>query len=1211
MENQNIKYKDVPLIKEIEKFNDNILYYGEGGIGKTTQMQLAFNYFSSKCTNTVPIFLDADEEIDFRKADPLMSAIAGKYLGSDIETDDIWKLFTNNSPSSAKNYTYIIFVDGINELTQNNKGYLIEKITHIIDESKNTRFIISSRIKENLGLRFKNIAIKPLEKKNILKYLGENYGVNDNSKNINDSLVEILQIPLYLSVFKNTYKGSDYKPNIYDESTVRKADILDSYIQKILHEKRKTNATDTVLFEFIVKYFLPALAFEMVKENVFSIDYDSADRFCESTKYFKGIAKRRFVDFNINSADTICVSNCALLEAHNDVYTFPHQIWRDYFCAKHIINCLNVAYSDQIQNDLEVPVDNEIRGFVGQLIYTYDEKLHYSKEEHFPPEKSCRMCECDFEAKDNLEDWDESPIEHYMQQHNLEQEEQNQISPLVTRNLIEIMKDSRNNHITSNYNYLDLRKSLLFGEHHILNSSSFNYSKIVKDVFLPKITSDVLSIAFSEDGKKSAYLTVDDFNFKLYIFSHLGCHLSRIPKEIIRSPYFISEFTMNFYDENTISINIGCNNKCLVYDDNNDTFNIIDTQIDNDKKTNVVSDIINEINNEINKEFNIAVSQIDNNRNTNTVLKIINNANKIGRKYIFVNEHEIRINKHSIVIDSKVYYTIRKANFLECTFDYKGNRMAASTNNGEIYIFNYEQSPQKLILIKKIYCEHKYIYTLNISDNGVLSYYDGLHIVNYKLIGNNIKYISMFAAYHIDRIFTMSFNGAFSIIGSKIWDNELYVEVKNIEAQKTVDSIFIRNFKKVCFGDFNGCFALLRNHNLEIWSVISYKLSLVQNINLSGHVIDYDEVSLSFTESGDILELEQNGEIVFTTSINFKPKNIINKRIYNLYLHQNRTPVIYANIINCNFQKTIFCESQIGCFDKFNDYRYNNYNALKIALKQSGAIISTDEHLPNGIIGLYDDVEKINIRGLMFQMQKKYNIKFSENLIDIFRKYFIAALNLGYIKIQSLYETVDFFFNHLNNYKTLEMNIVFADDDFYEELKIFSCITKILTKSNLKSNENNYGLQETLIALIAQKLYDRSKSNQPKHQFQYEALSHQINIRLLSNFNHFVYPINLLLQLFLVFHINYHYLICEIYQDGFLNHLKRIVKVDEIQLPLQQFDSLFCIWQNRKIFNKYSIHELDLLKQYETNLKNTADKTLVDNNNNTYLAFFALSPKLV
>lgn len=501
MENQNIKYKDVPLIKEIEKCNDNILYYGEGGIGKTTQMQLAFNYFSSKCTNTVPVFLDADKEIDFRKADPLMSAIADKYLGSDIETDDIWKLFTNNSPSSAKNYTYIIFVDGINELTQNNKGYLIEKITHIINESKNTRFIISSRIKENLGLRFKNIAIKPLEKKNILKYLGENYGVNDNSKNINDSLVEILQIPLYLSVFKNTYKGSDYKPNIYDESTVRKADILDSYIQKILHEKRKTNAADTALFEFIVKYFLPALAFEMVKDNVHVISIMDFRKLRDNTKYFEAFCYDEnaldIFEQNSRKAHNYIVENFALLESRNDVYTFTHQIWRDYFCAKHIINCLNVTYSEQIQNDLETPVDNEIRGFVGQLIYTYDEKFHYSKEEHFPPEESDRMCECDFEAKDNLEDWDKSPIEHYMQK---EYYKINQ-SSITIDNLIKIMKVSRQNNITACYDNLHL-EHINFA-HCDISNSSFKNTTVSELCFSPiGHKSDILTMTFVDNDTK-------------------------------------------------------------------------------------------------------------------------------------------------------------------------------------------------------------------------------------------------------------------------------------------------------------------------------------------------------------------------------------------------------------------------------------------------------------------------------------------------------------------------------------------------------------------------------------------------------------------------------------------------------------------------------------------------------------------------------------
>lgn len=1197
MENQNIKYKDVPLIKEIEKCNDNILYYGEGGIGKTTQMQLAFNYFSSKCTNTVPVFLDADKEIDFRKADPLMSAIAGKYLGSNIETDDIWKLFTNNSPSSAKNYTYIIFVDGINELTQNNKGYLIEKITHIIDESKNTRFIISSRIKENLGLRFKNIAIKPLEKKNILKYLGENYGVNDNSKNINDSLVEILQIPLYLSVFKNTYKGSDYKPNIYDESTVRKADILDSYIQKILHEKRKTNAADTALFEFIVKYFLPALAFEMVKENVFSIDYDSADRLCESTKYFKGIAKRRFVAFDINGADTICVSNCALLEAHNDVYTFPHQIWRDYFCAKHIINCLNVTYSEQIQNDLEIPVDNEIRGFVGQLIYTYDEKFHYSKDEHFPPEKSDRMCECDFEAKDNLEDWDESPIEHYMQQHNLEQEEQNQISPLVTRNLIEIMKASRNNHITSNFNYLDLRQSILFGESHFLKNSSFRFSKIIKDTFLPKITSNILSIASTKDNERTAYLTVHNLEFIIFINSDNDNSVSRIPKEIVNSPDFVGDFTMNFYNKDIIGISIGCTNKCLVYNDYNGKFNIIDSQSNYDKNRNIVADFINNINKD--NQFNIIDSQVYNDKNSNISLDIIKETNKAGRKYIFLDGHKIEITKHNILLDKKACFTVDKAEFLQCSFDYNNNQMAVSTNNGEVCLFNYDQYNQNLTMFKKIYSDYKYIFALDLSDDGILSYYDGFNIVSYRLIDKDIEYISKIAAYYIDRNFTISFDGSFSIIGSRIWKDELYVEVKNIDEQ-TVDSAFIDNYEKVCFGAFNGCFSLIRNHHIEIWSVIDYKLSLIKKVDLSTYEINYKEISISFTESDESVQLQQGKTTVLTINVNSIHSKFLSKQGYNAYLHQNKAPIIYANIINCDFRESIFCE-------EFNIHKCELSYVLKIALKQSGAVISVDEYLPSGISGMYYE-EQTNISGLMLQMQKKHYTNLEKNILSLFSKYFISMLNLNYIKDQELYDKVDYLFNNLTDFSIIRMNEIINTDNSFEKVNsIFTYITTILTNCQLHPNEDNYGLQATLISLIVQKIC--LGTNPPKHRLQYVPISNQINLQLLSSFDYFVYPINLMMQLFLAFHINCQELICGVYKDGFSNHLNRILKINKIQTSIHQFNSLFNIWQNRTEIQEYSICELELLERYEKTLKEIADVGLTDNNH--YFAFLALTPKPV
>ena len=156
--------------------------------------------------------------------------------------------------------------------------------------------------------------------------------------------MEILQIPLYLSVFKSTYNSSDYKPNIYDESTVRKADILDSYIQKILHEKRETNATDTALFEFIVKYFLPALAFKMVKDNVHVISIMDFRKLRDNTKYFETFCyddnALDIFEQSSRKAHNYIVENFALLESHNDVYTFPHQFGVTIFAQNTLLTAL-------------------------------------------------------------------------------------------------------------------------------------------------------------------------------------------------------------------------------------------------------------------------------------------------------------------------------------------------------------------------------------------------------------------------------------------------------------------------------------------------------------------------------------------------------------------------------------------------------------------------------------------------------------------------------------------------------------------------------------------------------------------------------------------------------------------------------------------------------------------------------------------------------
>ena len=207
-----------------------------------------------------------------------------------------------------------------------------------------------------------------------------------------------------------------------------------------------------------------------------------------------------------------------------------------------------------------------------------------------------------------------------------------------------------------------------------------------------------------------------------------------------------------------------------------------------------------------------------------------------------------------------------------------------------------------------------------------------------------------------------------------------------------------------------------------------------------------------------------------------------------------------------------------------------------------------------------------------------------------------------------MYDKVDYLFNNLTDFSIIRMNEIINTDNSFEKVNsIFTYITTILTNCQLHPNEDNYGLQATLISLIVQKIC--LGTNPPKHRLQYVPISNQINLQLLSSFDYFVYPINLMMQLFLAFHINCQELICGVYKDGFSNHLNRILKINKIQTSIHQFNSLFNIWQNRTEIQEYSICELELLERYEKTLKEIADVGLTDNNH--YFAFLALTPKPV
>lgn len=523
----NVDYTKNPLVKkfiEVETNENkvkNIFLYAGGGYGKTTAMCCLFKYLLDKASNgekIVPIYIDV-KKLNFNEINPIISYIHSEYSGSDTKESDVKNLFSDQSPEFSKQYTYYILIDGLNETNDVNKGNLIDIISRMAEIS-NVRFVVSSRIKETFDKApFCIFEMQKLNEEQIKDYLDKNFGEKYNEqtevKRINKSRIEILQIPMFMKTFSKSYDKSSPYPDIYDEKTVRKADILDSYVQKIrLNLKERTNSYDNNILEFVINFYLPALAFQMAEENVLNIDSEIVDKkLCLDyfLSFFKGTKKeqikslvndKKFMPISISS------KNFALINDNDGNYSFVHQIWRDFFAAKHIINCMNAEKLDE----LEISVDENIRQFVGELVREYVVKYKYSKK---PAYKSIldnldtRKSECDFEKKDNAKK-PYSPIEDFLQKHNMNSAKP--ISAIVTKNLIEIMKTCRNNNLAnSNFRNLNLKKVNFKNTN--FSNCDFRESEIyVGSLYQELLPERTIGQAVSKSGRYVALANETDIN---------------------------------------------------------------------------------------------------------------------------------------------------------------------------------------------------------------------------------------------------------------------------------------------------------------------------------------------------------------------------------------------------------------------------------------------------------------------------------------------------------------------------------------------------------------------------------------------------------------------------------------------------------------------------------------------------------------------------
>lgn len=452
MKNQEILYSTCKLVAYIEnhkEYHGNYFVYGDGGFGKTTSMLMLFKYFLNKAQNgenIVPIYIDS-KLLDFTYDKPVFAYIVKEYCG--LNRDIKENIDTLIDVFSQSDKSYYIIIDAINEAESNK--YKIDReiasLNDIFGKNSNSRIIVSSRTDERVYCYndFKRIKMLDFTDEQIVDYLNHSGFNNDgkqieeiNLKRINQHLLKILRTPMFLKIFKEVYQDANVFPDLYTKNIVHESDLLSKFINKIFKDKKKIykseNAPEYIKCYFSLKRFLPSLAFELAKNDEFSIsDTKLKKLFLEkfNQEYFYQFENLNEIYYDeIGSLKRVllnCIDDFAFIvtkdDKNNIEYSFSHQVWRDYFAALYLANSIDY----NVAGEFEYQISNNIQQYTGEIIKEYA-----------------------FENKTDIMS-PMSAIEAFMQRNC------NALSPLAVRLCVEIMKKTRNGKLTAKYNNLDLR----------------------------------------------------------------------------------------------------------------------------------------------------------------------------------------------------------------------------------------------------------------------------------------------------------------------------------------------------------------------------------------------------------------------------------------------------------------------------------------------------------------------------------------------------------------------------------------------------------------------------------------------------------------------------------------------------------------------------------------------------------------------------------
>jgi len=323
----------------------------------------------------VPVFIALNEfnQVKEEKRQGfILNYIRENYCSSAASIDEIWEAMKQPEPKDAFKPHIALLLDGFNEITVEKKELLLE-IRRIMEQCPGTRIVLTSRFDMRGQYQWGNwslVRLLKLEKVQVESYLQEkNLGIPGQAR-----FLQLIGNPMMLTLYaatcevQNKNRESEYCR--FKDRVESVGELLWNFMEAQvgnLGERLGEDREKIYYYKFLLKFFLPALGFEMEKAGLF--DFTNAqinghiDHICERFSQadffdtyaeFEGQAKKLPLGAYKNDPDRrkraaklkkiFCEELHMLVkEGEAESFRFLHQDFRDFFAAVYPLNEINMG----------------------------------------------------------------------------------------------------------------------------------------------------------------------------------------------------------------------------------------------------------------------------------------------------------------------------------------------------------------------------------------------------------------------------------------------------------------------------------------------------------------------------------------------------------------------------------------------------------------------------------------------------------------------------------------------------------------------------------------------------------------------------------------------------------------------------------------------------------------------------------------------------